>query len=123
MQVIAFMDAAFALHFDSKSHTGVMILVGGTVVYVSSRKQKCIAKSFTKAELVALTDNLGLVELLHEFVCLLLGQHAPVPIVYQDCTAVISLVTIGGGITRTKHMRARKNLGKESVDEKRIVVL
>ena len=25
MQVIAFMDAAFALHFDSKSHTGVMI--------------------------------------------------------------------------------------------------
>ena len=39
MQVIAFMDAAFALHFDSKSHTGVLILVGGTVVYVASRKQ------------------------------------------------------------------------------------
>ena len=36
---------------------------------------------------------------------------------------MISLVTIGGGITRTKHMRAQKNLGKESVDEKRIVVL
>ena len=81
------------------------------------------AKSPTEAELVALTDNLGLVELFHEFVCFLLGRHAPVPIVYQDCTAVISLVTIGGGITRTKHMRARKNLGKESVDEKRIVVL
>ena len=32
MQVIAFIDAAFALHFDSKSHIGVMILVGGTVV-------------------------------------------------------------------------------------------
>ena len=42
----------------------------------------------------------------------------PVPIVYQDCTAVISLVTIGGGITRMKHMKARKNLDKESVDEK-----
>ena len=73
MQVIAFMDAAFALHFDSKSHTGVMILVGGTVVYVSSRKQKCIAKSPTEAELVALTDNLCLVELLLKFVCFLLG--------------------------------------------------
>jgi hypothetical protein len=33
---------------------------------------------------------------------------------------VISLVTIGGGITRTKHLRARMNLGKEMVDEKRI---
>jgi hypothetical protein len=123
MQVIAFIDAAFALHFDSKSHTGVMILVGGSVVYVASRKQQCIAKSPTEAELVALTDNLGLVELFHEFTVFLLGQRTPVPIVYQDCTAVISLVTIGGGITRTKHMRARKNLGKESVDEKRIIVL
>ena len=45
MLVVAYIDAAFALHFDSKSHTGVMILVGGTVLYVSSRKQKCIAKS------------------------------------------------------------------------------
>ena len=41
----------------------------------------------------------------------------------SDCTAAISLVTIGGGITRTKHMRVQKNLGKESVDEKRIIVL
>jgi len=122
MQVIAFMDAAFALHFDSKKHTGVLVLVGGTVVYVSSRKQKCIAKSPTEAELVGFTDNLGLVELFHEFVSFLLGREAPVPIVFQDCTAVISLVTIGGGITRTKHMRARKNLGKEMVDAKRIMV-
>jgi hypothetical protein len=122
MQVIAFIDAAFALHFDSKSHTGVMVLIGGTVVYVSSRKQKCIAKSPTEAELVGFTDNLGLVELFHEFVSFLLGREAPTPIVFQDCTAVISLVTIGGGITRTKHMRARKNLGKEMVDAKRILV-
>ena len=122
MQVIAFMDAAFALHFDSKLHSGVMVLVGGTVIYVSSRKQKCIAKSPTEAELVGFTDNLGLVELFHEFVSFLLGRETPVPIVFQDCTAVISLVTIGGGITRTKHMRARKNLGKEMVDAKRILV-
>ena len=122
MLVVAYIDAAFALHFDSKSHTGVMILVGGTVVYVSSRKQKCIAKSPTEAELVGFTDNLGLVELFHEFVSFLLGRKVPVPLVFQDCTAVISLVTIGGGITRTKHMRARKNLGKEAVDAKRLFV-
>jgi hypothetical protein len=92
------------------------------VVYVSSRKQKCVAKSPTEVELVGLTDNLGLVELFHEFVSFLIGRKALVPVVYQDLTSVISLVTEGGGVTRTKHMRARMHLGKESVDSKRIMV-
>jgi hypothetical protein len=46
-----------------------------------------------------------------------------VPIVYQDCNAVVSLVTIGGGKLRTKHLRARMHLGKKMVDEKRIEVI
>ena len=122
-QLLAFIDAAFALHFfDSKSHTGVIITMGGVVIYISSRKQKCIAKSPTEAELVGLTDNLGLVELFHEFLSFLFGKPIPTPIIYQDSTSVISLVTRGGGITRTKHMRARVNLGKECFDEKRAIV-
>ncbi len=73
-QLLTFIDAAFALHFfDSKSHTGVIITIGGVVIYISSRKQKCIAKSPTEAELVGLTDNLGLVELFHEFLSFLFG--------------------------------------------------
>eukprot|EP00590_Aulacoseira_subarctica_P007934 CAMPEP_0172427188 /NCGR_PEP_ID=MMETSP1064-20121228/40977_1 /TAXON_ID=202472 /ORGANISM="Aulacoseira subarctica , Strain CCAP 1002/5" /LENGTH=176 /DNA_ID=CAMNT_0013171267 /DNA_START=105 /DNA_END=635 /DNA_ORIENTATION=- len=122
-QLLAFIDAAFALHFfDSKSHTGVIITIGGVVIYISSRKQKCIAKSPTEAELVGLTDNLGLVELFHEFISFLFGEQIPLPIIYQDSTSVISLVTRGGGVTRTKHMRARVNLGKECFDEKRALV-
>lgn len=122
-QLLAFIDAAFALHFfDSKSHTGVIITMGGVVIYISSRKQKCIAKSPTEAELVGLTDNLGLVELFHEFLSFLFGKPIPTPIIYQDSTSVISLVTRGGGITRTKHMRARVNLGKECFDERRAIV-
>jgi hypothetical protein len=65
---------------------------------------------------------LGLVELFHEFVSFLFGQPIPLPIIYQDSTSVISLVTRGGGVTRTKHMRARVNLGKECFDEKRATV-
>jgi hypothetical protein len=42
-------------------------------------------KSPTGAELLGLTDNIGLVELFQEFM-------------------VVSLVTIGGGIARTKHL-------------------
>ena len=69
-----------------------------------------------------MTDNLGLIELFHEFVSFLVGQVALAPVVYQDSMSVISLVTEGGGITRTKHLRARMHLRKECVDNKRVVV-
>jgi hypothetical protein len=39
-------------------------------------------------------------------------QQLAVPVVYQDCKTVISLETKGGGVTCTKHLRARMNLGK-----------
>jgi hypothetical protein len=81
-----------------------------------------MSKSPTEAELIALMDNLGLIELFHEFTEFVMGAKVEKPTIYQDCTAVISLVTKGGGITRTKHLRARMNLGRE-VDEKRGIVV
>jgi hypothetical protein len=45
------------------------------------------------------------------------------PTIYQDCGTVVSLVTKGGGKTRTKHLRARMNLAKEMVDEARAEVV
>ena len=119
MQRRAFIDAAFALHFDSKSHTGVIITVGGADIYVSLRKQKCMMKSPTESELVGLTDFLGMVELFHEFVSFMIGQAALIPIIYQDSTLVILLIMIGVGVTRTKHLRARMYLAKESLQKKR----
>jgi hypothetical protein len=94
--VRAYVDAAYALHTDSRSHTG---------------------------ELIGLTDNLGLVELFKEFVDFVTGKETKTPVVFQDCKAVISLVTIEEGITHTKHLRARMNLGKEMVDEGRVKVV
>jgi hypothetical protein len=35
-----YVDVAYAIHNDSKSHSGVIVYVGQTLVYVSSRKQK-----------------------------------------------------------------------------------
>jgi hypothetical protein len=118
-QIVAYVDAAYAVHEDSKSHSGVMIYIGDTLAYVSSRKQKCMSKSPTEAELIALTDNLGLVELFRELLEFVSQSSVPVPTIYQDCSAVVSLVTKGGGKTRTKHLRARMNLAKEMVDEGR----
>jgi hypothetical protein len=76
-----------------------------------------MSKSPTEAELIGLTDNLGLVELFKEFLDIITGEETATPIVYQDCKSVISLVTVGGGITRTKHLIVRMHLGKEMVDE------
>ncbi len=81
-----------------------------------------MSKSPSEAELIALTDNLRLVELFQEFMQFLTGRELPIPKIYQDCTAVVTLVTKGGGMARTKHFRARIQLGRESVQEKRVIV-
>jgi len=96
--------------------------VGETLVNVSSKKQKCMSKSPTKAELIRLMDNLGLIKLFHEFLGFLMMKKIDPLTIYQDCNAVVSLVTKGGGQTRTKHLQARMNLGKEKVDENRAEV-
>jgi len=121
-EIVTYVDVAYTIHNDSKSHTGVIIYVGNTLVYVSSKKQKCMSKSPTEAELIGMTDNLGLIELFHEFVDFVTMRKVNPPTIYQDCNAVVSLVTKAGGQTRTKHLRARINLGKEMVNEKRVIV-
>jgi hypothetical protein len=116
-EVRVYVDAAYALRNDSKSHSGVVLYIGKTLVYVSLKKQKCMIKSPTEAELIALTNNLGYVELFQEFVEFLTMSKQKPKTIYQDCSAVVTLVTKGGGITRTKHLRARINLGGEAVEE------
>ncbi len=122
-KIVAYIGAAYAVHDNSKSHSGVMIYVGDTLAYVSSKKQKCMSKSPTEAELIALTNNLGLIELFREFLEFVTQRSVPMPTIYQDCSAVVSLVMKRGGKTRTKHLRARMNLAKEMLDEARAEVV
>jgi hypothetical protein len=122
-KVVAYVDAACALHSDSKSHTGVVIYVGDAMVYISLKKQECMSKSALEAEMIALMDNLGLIELFQEFVKFVMKKKARIPVVYQDCNAVVMLIMKGGGKLHTKHLRARMHLGKEMVDEKRVKVI
>jgi len=123
LRIEAYVDAAFAPHMDSKSHTGVAIFIGGALVFAASRKQKCVTKSPTESELVALTDNIGFVELFEEFFSFIVNREEKIPpLIYQDSTSVISLVTKGGGVVRTKHLRVRMNLCKEALEDKRIKI-
>jgi hypothetical protein len=120
LQVEAYVDASFAPHSDSKSHTGIAVFIGGAMVFAASQKQKCITKSPTESELVGLMDNVSFIELFEEFFRFVMNTEKKSPIIYQDSTSVISLVTKGGGVVRTKHLRVRMNLCKEAVDEKRV---
>ncbi len=67
-------DAAFASHQDSKSHSGIAMFIGGAFVFGASRKQKCITKSPTESELVAFTDNISFVELFAEFFAFIINE-------------------------------------------------
>jgi hypothetical protein len=89
MNVISYIDAAFATHDDSKSHSGVAIFVSGMLVYASSKKQTCVTKSPTKSELVALTDNIGLVELFEEFITFLIKDQIPTPVIGPQGTSIV----------------------------------
>lgn len=80
LRLLVYIDAAFASHFDSKSHIGVTIFLGGALVFIASRKQKCVTKSPTECELVGLTDYIGLVE------AFITSSSAQSPIIFQDLT-------------------------------------
>ena len=108
---------------ETWSHTGVAVFVGRALVYAASRKQKWMTKSPMESELMALTDNVGFMELFEEFLSFLLNVKERTPVVYQDCTSVIDLVTKGGGVVQTKHLRAWMNISREAILEERIKVI
>lgn len=56
--VKTWVDAAFAVHDDMKSHTGGYISMGKGTLYASSKRQKLNTKSSTEAELVGAGDFL-----------------------------------------------------------------
>jgi hypothetical protein len=121
-QIKAYIDASYAIHEDGKSHTGLIVRIGGVTDFCASRKQKCVCKSPTKVELVALSNNLGFFELFQEFLNFITNSKVEASVIFQDNTSVISMVTSGGGIMRTKHMHARMFLVLEAVKELRVKI-
>lgn len=51
-----YIDAAYAVHDDMKSHTGGIITLGRGAVMSKSQKQKLNGKSSTEAELIGFSD-------------------------------------------------------------------
>ena len=57
MWFVGYIDAAFGCHPDGKSHTGLVVTVGGATVLCASTKQKIVTKNSTEAGLVDLSDK------------------------------------------------------------------
>ncbi len=84
-------DAAYLVHNDCKSRTGVVATLNGGVIAAKSSKQKIIVKSSTEAELVSLCDGVSWVLYVIEFIKEL-GYNTIAPIVHEDNLAVINMV-------------------------------
>jgi hypothetical protein len=66
---------------------------------------------------VALSDNIDLLTLFHEFGEFVCDVKLDTPIIYEDCKACIDLVQGAKGQIRTKQMRSRIYRTKQFLDE------
>jgi hypothetical protein len=106
---------------DSKSTSGILILVNDDLVVFSSKKQSIVALSTVEAEGVAMVRALQLME----YVCQFLGELGmtyTTPEVYLDNSSLIAIVKGNGYRARTKHMLIKFNHAKDLFNNKMIVI-
>ena len=102
-----YIDASFGCHPDGKSHTGLVVTLYGCTIMCMSSKQKLVTRDSTEAELVGMSDKLICIIQCRDFLYAQ-GVECGVPVVHQDNTSTITMVTKGTGKYRTKYMRVRQ---------------
>jgi hypothetical protein len=103
-----FIDGAFAVHDDMKSHTGAFMSFGKGMMNGASLSQKINTTSSTEAEVVGVHDNMHAILWIRYF---LDAQGYPLKpsVIHQDNLSSILLETNGRGSSgkRTRHMNIR----------------
>jgi hypothetical protein len=115
--VRVYIDAAYGVHADGKSHTGSCVVIGDSgAVHCKSAKQQIVTKSSTEAELVALSDSASQGLHTRSFLTAQGYQCGPVT-VYQDNMSCMALIERGrSAAERTRHIDIRHFWMKERVD-------
>ena len=123
LNITAFIDASYGVHSDYKSHSGICISFGKGVVYAKSTKQKLNSKSSTEAEMIAVSDGLGHVLWLRNFL-LCQGYDLPPATIFQDNQSAISLFANGkcSSSLRTRHIAIRFYFVKDRVEQKEVKI-
>ena len=112
-KLLLFSDASFApatttaAASDCKSHTGVAIMLAGTLLFWKSYRQSIVAQSSAEAELYAALDayqfGTGVAELLKE----LFGQSVKKELVV-DSSATVGILTDSKTTNwRTRHLKIK----------------
>ena len=116
-------DAAFAVHDDCKSHTGAGMSLGRGMAMSYSWKQKINTKSSTEAELVGVDDSLAYI-LWARYFLQEQGYDMEPSLLYQDNMSAILLETNGKASSskRTKHIKVKYFYIKDKIDQDEIVV-
>ena len=118
----AYIDAAYGVHADAKSHTGTVITLGQGPIFVKSSGQKLVSKSSTEAELIAMSDSLSNVIWLRQFLQYQ-GYNMGPAIVYQDNKSTMALANKGRSTSeRTRHINIRHFFVKDRIDSGDIVI-
>lgn len=123
IHVRAYVDAAYGVHMDGKSHTGVSIVLGESgPIFVRSTKQPIVAKSSTESELIATSDSANQVFHVRNFI--IAQGHGDQPAtIFQDNLSCMALLAKGKSTSmRTKHIQIRYFWVKERVDNGEAVI-
>ena len=116
-------NASFATHYNSLSHTGGTMTMGQGSIYSTLRKQKINARSSTEAELIGINDVVGQILWTKNF---LNGQGYDIKLstVYQYNKSAILLEENGilSSSQRTKHINVRYYFIKDCIRRNEIHV-
>jgi hypothetical protein len=118
-----FIDAAFAVHSDMRSHTGAMLSLGKGAVLSDSTKQKANARSSTEAELNGIDDKISKVLWVKKFVEAQ-GFVVKLNVIYQDNTSTIKLSKNGKASSgkRTRHFDIKMFYVTDLIDKEEVQV-
>ena len=107
-EVKRWVDAAFVVHPDMKSHTGAVMTMGSGAVQSISKKQKVNTRSLTEAELVATDDVIAQIVWTRNFLEAQ-GVKVDTNIVYQDNQSAMLLEKNGRSSAgkRSRHLDIR----------------
>ena len=112
----AFTDASFLAHMDMKSRSGILVILAGGVIYISSVKQKLVTKSTAESELVALCDGATALLVIRKFLHAQ-GHKLGKSIIMEDNKSTIEMVKAGRPTSfRTKHIAMRYFFVKDYIE-------
>jgi len=118
-----FIDGAFAVHEDMKSHTGAYMTFGKGMIDGSSKTQKINTTSSTEAEVVAVHENMAAILWTRYF---LAAQGYPLEPseIHQDNESAELLETNGRASSskRTRHMNIRYFFVADVLKRKHIII-